>query len=326
MADFSTITAWAVKNTARHEISLTKLSWINDWLPGFFDYRAKVRVGTGVYFGRGIDTHENTACDKALAEALERAAVAEMPSPWAAAAYPELAGASERAYLELVSIDRVLCHHYTKIPFARLDFSILEKPIDINAIKHALGAHGLHLELCELRPVTDAAVAAAFIWSERDHPVKGIVCGYGCKIDLPSAVSHALIECLRTAAAVFCGEVAPEPWETKCTPGNPRYHFWMAQKEAAKDFLNNTLLPLIPRGNPSWQPENISRADVSLEEIYTLNGHITELPVKVVQATSAALIRPQFGKIFMDTQFLQRLEQFAGKKVAPETDIPHFYD
>ncbi|HBB66625.1 MAG: hypothetical protein A2049_01870 [Elusimicrobia bacterium GWA2_62_23] len=326
MADFSAITAWAAANSARHEISLTKLSWINEWLPGFFDYRAKIRVGASVYFGRGIDAEENIACDKALAEALERAAVAEMASPWAAAAYPEFDGAAERAYRELLSIDRVLCHHYSKTPFKTLALDVLEKPVSRTAVAKALGARGLHLQLCELRPATDATIAAAFIWSERAHPVKGIVCGYGCEKTLPAAAAHALIECLRTAAAVFCGEITPEPWETRCTPGNPRYHFWMAQKEAAKIFLTATLLPSGARGNSPWQPENISRTAASYKEIPGPMSLIPELPVKIVQAASAKLLKPQFGEIFMDAQFLQRLERFSGKKVIPETDPPHFYD
>lgn len=325
MADLSAITAWAVNNSARHNITLTKLAWIDEWLPGFFDYRVKLRVGTEVYAGRGIDTNENTACDKALAEALERAAVADMPSPWAAAAYPGYTGAAERAYRELVSIDRVLCHHYCKEPFRLLDLSILKKPFPPDLIKRMLVQHGLHLVLCELRPVSDATVAAAFIWSEREHRVKGIVCGYGCEIELPDAAAHALIECLRTAVAVFGGDVTPEPWETKCVPGNPQWHFWMAQKEEAKNFLARHLLPASTT-QTLWKPEQLSQDDVELKEISSMGNQIKDLPVRIVQATSPKLLRPQFGNISMDAEFLGRLDIFHGARVTPEETVPHFYD
>lgn len=325
MADFSSITDWAVKNSARYGIALTKLAWVDEWLPGFFDYRVKLRVGTEVYAGRGIDSDENTACDKALAEALERAAVADLPSPWAAAAYPGFEGAAERAYRELVGIDRVLCHHYCKMPFRPLDIDSLKKPISPENVTRALARHGLHLELCELRPVEDAAVAAAFVWSERAHRVKGIVCGYGCEKELSDAAGHALIECLRTAAAVFGGDLVPEPWETRCVPGNPRWHFWMAQKEEAKDFLIKHLLP--SRGRPlTWQPERISRNDADVKEIPGLANQIPDLPVRIVQAASERLLRPQFGSIVMDKPFLARLESFSGARVTPDAVVPHFYD
>lgn len=326
MADFSQVTAWALKNTAGFDISITKLSWINEWLPGFFDYRAKLRIGTAVYTGRGIDAKEDIACDKALAEALERAAVADLPVPWATAAYPDYTGAAERAYRELVSIDRVLCHHFCKRRFRPVDINRLDGGILPDSLKRVLAKHGLKLALCELQPVLDASVSAAFIWSERNHPVKGIVSGFGCETKLADAASHALIECLRTAVAVFCGNLIPEPWELRCVPGNPRWHFWMAQKEEAKNFLVNSLLPAGANQKIPWNTEKISFKDVSLSEVSSLAPLIPVPPVRIVQASSAIMLKPQFGVISMDERFMQRLERFAGSRITPETLIPHFYD
>ena len=326
MADFSKVTAWALKNTAGFDISITKLSWINEWLPGFFDYRAKLKIGNDVYTGRGIDAKEDIACDKALAEALERAAVANVLAPWATAAYPDYPGASERAYRELVCIDRVLCHHFCKKRFKLVDIKILNGGVSPTSLKSVLSKHGLHLELCELQPVLDASVVAAFIWSERSHRVKGIVSGFGCEKKLADAAEHALIECLRTAVAVFCGNLVPEPWELRCVPGNPRWHFWMAQKEEAKDFLINSLLPACANQDILWNTEKISFKDVSLSEVSSLASLIPDLPVRIVQASSAIMLKPQFGVISMDEQFLQRLERSAASRITPETRIPHFYD
>lgn len=326
MADFSKVTAWALKNTAGYNISITKLSWINEWLPGYFDYRAKIKIGNEVYAGRGIDVKEDIACDKALVEALERAAVSNMPAPWATAAYPNYPGAAERAYRELVCIDRVLCHHFCKKRFKPVDLAILNDGISPNSLKSVLSKHRLNMKLCELQPVLDASVVAAFIWSERSHQVKGIVSGFGCEKTLAAAASHALIECLRTAVAVFCGNLVPEPWELRCVPGNPRWHFWMAQKEEAKYFLINSLLPASADHNIPWNTEKISFKDVSLAEVSSLAPLISDLPVRIVQASSEIMLKPQFGVISMDEQFLQRLESFAGARITPEKLVPHFYD
>ena len=326
MADFSKVTAWAVKNTARFDISIIKLSWIDEWLPGYFDYRAKLKIGKDVYAGRGIDVKEDIACDKALAEMLERAAVSNVPAPWATAAYPGYPGAAERAYRELVCIDRVLCHHFCKKRFKPVDITALNGGISPNRLKSVLSKHGLNLELCELQPVLDASVVAAFIWSERSHQVKGIVSGFGCEKKLADAASHALIECLRTAVVVFCGNLVPAPWELRCVPGNPRWHFWMAQKEEAKDFLINNLLPTSANQNIPWNTEKISFKDVSLTEVSSLATLIPDLPVRIIKASSATMLKPQFAVISMDEQFMQRLERFEGSRITPEKLIPHFYD
>ena len=304
MADFSQLTNWAAGNSAGFNISLTKLSWIDDWLPGFFDYRAKLKIGSRTYAGRGIDAKEDIACDKALAEALERAAVADMASPWATAAYPEEAGAAERAYRELVCIDRVLCHHFCRIPFKSLKMESLAGSVSADVLSRGLRKNGFHLELCELRPVSDAVVVAAFIWSERARKVKGMVSGFGCEKKAEDAAVHAVIECLRTAVPVFCGELIPEPWELRCVRGNPRWHFWMAQKQEAKDFLINNLLTSRCGFLPVGDAEKISLEDAVLNKVRSLESTIPDMPVHIMQASSPKLLRPQFGEILMDERFL----------------------
>lgn len=178
MADISGLTKWALKNSKKFNISAVKLSWINTWLPGFFDYRIKLEIDKNIYTGRGIDLSENTAFDKALAEAFERAAVRSLDSPWATAAYPDYTGATERAYRELVCIDRVLCHHFCKIPFRKIPLKILSNVISIRKLSKILEENSLHLELCELRPVIDCVVVGAFIWSIKKSLIKGIVSGF----------------------------------------------------------------------------------------------------------------------------------------------------
>jgi len=325
MADFSKITNWALKNTAGFDISITKLSWINEWLPGFFDYRAKLRIGKDVYTGRGIDAKEDIACDKALAEALERAAVADLSAPWATAAYPDYPGAAERAYRELVCIDRVLCHHFCKKRFKPVDSKILDGGISPNNLKSVLSKHGLKLELCELQPVLDASVVAAFIWSERKHQVKGIVSGFGCEKKLADAASHALIECLRTAVSVFCGNLVPEPWELRCVPGNPRWHFWMAKTAESLDYVRQTLLASPPGNRGSWEPEDVSISNARFRRIESLDALLPGLPLVVVQAQSEQLMRPQFGSAPLDEPSLRRLERFNGRPLGTLAPVPHFY-
>ncbi|HAH31987.1 MAG TPA: hypothetical protein DCL44_06710 [Elusimicrobia bacterium] len=326
MADFSRITDWAVKNAAALNISVTKQSWINEWLPGLFDYRVKLKIGKTIHIGRGIDAQENTACDKAVAEALERAAASNLSYPWATAAYPDYAGAAERAYRELVCIDRVLCHHFCRVKFSVINIETLDWNISIARLKKVLRKHELHLELCELRPVLDASVSAAFIWSAKEHRVKGIASGFGCEKRLKDAAVQAIIECLRTAIPVFFGDITPEPWEIIRTPGNPRWHFWQAQKQGARNFLVSNLLPGNNENGGLQNLENISMNDAVISEIDSLKPAIPDLPVRIAQASSPKLLRPQFGEILMDEPALRRLEIFAGASMTPEMVVPHFYD
>lgn len=326
MADLSLLTKWALKNAKNFNISAIRFKWVDTWLPGFFDYRVKLTVREKEYIGRGTDLNENIAFDKALAEAVERMAVSDMDFPWATAAHVNYNEACIAAYRELLTIDRVLCHHFCKIPFKNISLKILDGLILSKNLIYQLSKNNLHLELCELRPVKDSVIVAAFIWSEIEDKdrVKGIVSGFGCASKIEEAALHATIECLRTALPVFFGNLTPQEWELKQIKGNPRWHFWMAQKVEAKNFLKNVLLQY--NKSNSLDEENISIKDVSFTQINSLYELIPDIPLKVVKATSEVLIQPQFGKIEVDDKLIKRLKIFAGKLIIPELNVPHFYD
>lgn len=149
---------------------------------------------------------------------------------------------------------------------------------------------------------------------------------FGCESKLKDAALHAVIECLRTAVPVFYGNITPEEWEIKPIKGNPRWHFWMAQKTEAKDFLIKNLLNYDKTADKTWKVEKISIDNAKFREVATLASTVPNLPLKVVQAYSEVMLEPQFGEVVADRRLMRRLEIFAGGHVVPEIKVPHFYD
>ena len=163
------------------------------------------------FAGRGIDSDEKTAFDKACAEAIERAICWTLKAPAAMAAFPDEEGARSRAYYELVGIDRAICHHFCRQRLHPCSFGTLGKSIPAANIQKMAAANRLEINLFELRPVADARVISAIAWSKDPrHPVKGFVAGFGTGPSQENAALSAVLECLRTAAAVFIGGAGPE--------------------------------------------------------------------------------------------------------------------
>ena len=323
MADTS-LADWAVENADKLKLEATKVTWVDDWLPGFFDYQAKITVSGHTYFGRGIASTSVLAFTKAVAEALERAESAQLDEPWATAAHCTLAEAQANAYFELLGIDRAICHHYTGRRLRNLPLEAAGGNFPHNQLSEMLRRNGLELNMAEFRPAADAKIIGVFVNSARKSHVKGFIKGYGVSPDLKTSISNAIVECMRNVTAVFLGDIKPEEDELACTPYNPRWHFWRAQAKESLAYLKQVLLPL-PGAEPDMQPEAISINDARFTEIKGLKSLSPDLPLFFAQARSPKLIRPQFGNFVPDEATIERLITFNGGPIDIKTDIPHFY-
>jgi hypothetical protein len=326
MADISRLIDWALAHASQIDLKVTKLQWIDSWLPGHYDYQVSITHSGVKHKGRGIDLDESVAFGKAVAESFERLAMSDYENPWATAAYLNPEGAARRAYQELLSIDRAICHHYGKVRFKNLDTEILSDVFQLKQLKKMLAKNGLVLHLYELRPTTDAKVCTMLIWhTDSNHPIKGFVNGFGCSNNLEEAAKHAAYECLRTATAIYLGNARPEePLETLNTQGNSWWHFWSSQSKASKNYFMDNLVPLNNETN-AFIPEHISYSDANIVPVETLHVLFPDLPLSIAQASAERLITPQFGPFQGDAATIKRLETFCGHGIDTYTEVPHPY-
>lgn len=320
------LTRWALGNAEKLSVHAEKYSWIGDWLPGFFDYGVIVTFVGRQFSGRGIDKTEETAFEKAVAEALERAAVAAaLPGVYCGtAAYPDKPGAKLRAYRELLGIDRVFCHHYTGAKMRRMAWSESAGYFPDGALLRKIGQTGMEFSLYELRPALDARVVCAIAYGGQ-LKFGGFLSGFGVDADLSSAAAHAVIECLRTVAACLLTDYSPaESLEALKRKGEPRWHFWMAQRPESLDDLRGRLLPATGE-DIRLEPEEISAGDITFSMVESLRPDYPDIPLEIACASSDKLIKPQFGDIVASPALIKRLESFAGKSVEINGIAQHFY-
>ena len=201
---------WALANAEKLSLKVTRLTGINEWLPGHFDYHISMSVAGVEVFGRGTDTEEPRAFLKAVAEAVERAACQDLEYPWATSTHTEQQQAALRAYRELLGMDRALCHHFTGTKVRTLSLAILNDRVLADFLDGAGKKHGVKICLCEMRPSVDSYVAVAYAWMSGSDNPPGVLSGYGCAGTLPDASRQAIVECVRKIGPIFIERNKPK--------------------------------------------------------------------------------------------------------------------
>lgn len=319
---------WALANAGKLFLKVTRLTGINEWLPGHFDYHVSMSVARAEVFGRGTDTEEPRAFLKAVAEAVERAACQGLTYPWATATHTDRQQASLRAYRELLGMDRALCHHFTGSKVRILSLAILNDSVLADFLDGACKKHGVKICLCEMRPSADSCVAVAYAWMPGPGNPPGLLSGYGCAATLPEAGRQAIVECVRKIGPIFIERNKPKEEMAELEIlRSPWWHVWkMSQERAGLDYLKNTLIPAAGE-SVLLAREELSLKDVGLREISGFKNLFPDVPCVVMQAYSDKLILPQFGKAVIDDKTLTRLKAFCGNSGSwkTETAIPHLY-
>lgn len=318
---------WALANADRLQLKVTRLTGIDEWLRGYFDYHVSMTVRDNGVFGRGTDTEEPRAFLKAVSEAVERAACDGLDYPWATATHTDKKQASIRAYRELLGMDRALCHHFTGTRLKTLELSTLNDAGLAHSLEKACKKHGITLRLCEMRPAADACVAVAYAWRAESSDPPGVLSGYGCAEALPEAGRQAIIECVRKIGPIFIEENKPKEKMSELESAHsPWWHVWkMSQETAGIDYLRSVLLPASGE-TISYASEALSIDDVNFREVQGFKTLFPDVPCTVMQAYSSKLIYPQFGRTVIAPVTQARLTAFCGgncRKI--ETGVPHLY-
>jgi len=319
---------WALANAEKLFLKVTRLTGINEWLPGHFDYHVSMSVAGAEVFGRGTDTEESRAFLKAVAEAVERAACQGLEYPWATSTHTDRQEASLRAYRELLGMDRALCHHFTGTKVRTLGLAVLNDKALVNFLDAACKKHAVTICLCEMRPSVDSYVAVAYAWMSGSNNPPGVLSGYGCAGTLPEAGRQAIVECVRKIGPIFIERNKPREEMAELEKlRSPWWHVWkMSQEPAGRAYLKNVLIPAAGE-NVLFTREELLMKDVRFREISGFKELFPDVPCVVMQAYSDKLILPQFGKTIIDDITLTRLRLFCGKNgcLKTETVIPHLY-
>ena len=321
------LTDWMLQNSEKIQLKADKYIWVNEWIPGYFDYGVIIKILGEEYSGRGIDKSEEIAFEKASAEALERAVVgmAHLNMPWGTAAYPTRKGAQKKAYYELLAIDRVFCHHFCREKLKETLFTDLNSLFPIESTKNTLLKNNIDLHLYELRATKDAKIVCAIAWGNKYLNFNGLIAGFGADESLEHAKLHAVVECLRTAVVALCTHYLPEkPIEELKKRGEPLWHFWMAQTPQVSDYVKKELIPNRDQ-NTLLQSEPVTFEDVHFDELKFPLDMFPDLPLYFFQAASEKLIVPQFGPFVPDDRTIKRLKEFSNFNIDNVPQAPHFY-
>ena len=201
MENSSPIITWAKANQRFLEVKIRRLTWIDDWLPGAWDFECSIRVGAHRFVGRGTAFDRTVSLEKALSEAVERAVVfdSQIESSNGVAAYPTRQGAEHRALQELVERHLYMNHHYRCLSMDKIESNsvILShvKPLLDSLVNCDVG-----LEVYEMTKLGSFRTTMVRLNGHRLIPKFGSVIGLGSRKNLSDSVAQSLFEAARKLA------------------------------------------------------------------------------------------------------------------------------
>lgn len=314
---------WVAKNSRIFDIRLTQQTWIQEWIPGHFSYKASIVFDSKKFTGMGSDPNADLAGTKAIVEAIERVFkhVRGLYSTSGLSAHVDLSSAEDHARLELHERDAFFCHFLSKSPFEKIfkegDFEQVDSLI--SRLSEKSRSCGVRLEYRKLKvPHGLYGVICAAFGSECHNPF-GTILGLSCTGNLYTSILKASIECLTNVTAQFENKLDKEislsefskidlPWVND----HFRLGLWSGSAESLSELFKNPPTG----GNPiKGSPETETLADRFQE--------MNDCPLYFVQAHSRDAQRAYFGHLSIERVNLSRLSQFAGREIKWE-DLPSF--
>jgi hypothetical protein len=308
---------WVLENKDLLKFSCTRYSWIDQILPGYFDFSVSMRVDGVDVLGRGVAKEETAAFGKAVCEAIERWAVkvsgAKNSNGFAAHVIPEEAKAN--AVSELIERDALLCHFYSGVPFESMGSAEFTNALNETELLPYLGmlqSQGIDLKSGLMATADGSIGVVAAAKGLSASPSFGLIVGCATGQNLSAALKRALISVLTNVSNVL-SQVTPEALTLEAFLAQkhcgPREHFRFALHPDQGSLLDNF-----------WQaevlkPSNVlKQLDVKLE-LFELGGMLKNAPVFVCRAASSDLQDLYFGTLSAEKVNLTRLQNFACKKI-----------
>ena len=285
MENTKKLTKWLLNNDKALKLKVTKVRWVDEWLPGFFDFSIKIELNGIKFIGRGVDENQGVAFVKAGSEAIERAVCNSNSIPtFGVAAHTELHKAKENAKLEVIERDRFFCHFLTKTPFRNITGLKLEG-IDLERIENKLLERDIRLRFLEMNSI--CGVSSTMCLASSDNKSFGII-GLGASSDIYKALEHALIECLTNTA-------------------NQVY-----QTQDGNNFLKEN--PWALDKNGFYKEE--SNPQFSFKELSLGYSELKDCPIHLYKCESEDVQHAFFGEVKKEKVNLERLNVFKGYKIS----------
>ncbi len=210
MENFHKIAFWAAHNKLTLNTRFERLTYVNEWLPGYFDFSAKIESNNRKYVGRSISQNSNESIGIALVEAIERMHFDQKIQLGinGTAAHFDPILAQEAAKMELIERDFFLCHHLLKIPFQRgqLDLSFLPE-ITLLSLQTKMKEHSIDLSVLYSKsgPYCLSVSLARF----HNHANKPFVRGFGLSQDAATAAKKSFFEIIRNISFISSSLTLP---------------------------------------------------------------------------------------------------------------------
>lgn len=315
---------WLERAVDKLDLRVTNYSWPQKYLLDYHDIALTLKIENKEFLGRGGGSTSNEAIVKAMAEAIERAAIGynDLSTSNGLAAHFNSEEAKKNAKAELIERDQFFCHFLTKANAAPLDSSDFLSAQQGKLMK-LLEEKKIETKFYKFQTSQEHFSVSCVVNGKNFNRPFGLIVGLGCCEKLSVAAERAFLEALRSiVAASELGErVAISLKEFSALKVySPKEHRMLASDlQYASQFSS--------RGLVSHREEALRQEYEAFWFYKKLNlpPLLVESPFVVYQAINPRLQGLYFGPTTKKALNWQRLEEFAGRPLKDEDIewLPH---
>ena len=305
------LNSWLLSHYKSLALKVTQLDWIQNWMPGHYDFQVSITLEGRQHIGRGVDNNSDLAFTKAAAEALERGFCFENHiSTSGVAVHTEESAARENAKNELIERDRFFCHYFTATPFEEIGDD------SYHGIREKLKKHNITMKIFEMNPLNQTRSFVCLSTGER----VGLVVGLGTCRDKSVAIKKSVIECLINTVASLHGKVTPIKFRqfealASCQPEDHR-RLYLGESVLIKK--NSWMLD---GGGRVGKPEFVDEDRFRYSRLIGKNYLLRESPLVAVKCENELLQKSIYGRFNLEHVNSERIKNFA--KVPEINNLPH---
>jgi hypothetical protein len=312
VASQTAVTDWAIEHSSELNLRVDVFEWTSRWIPGYFDCSVSIEVDGSNFVGRSTSKDSELSLTKAIAEAVERAAVAfhRLPSSNGVAAHTQPNIAIRNGFWELFERDSFLCHYLTQTPFFSLPASdSLEL---VRGAKEAAAKLGVSLDVYGMSVPNGLAGAVCIARGAKCRRRFGILVSSGCNSELHMAVESAVLSCLRNVSAWLDGQnikVLSRDEFLELGEWGPEEHRAVGlHLDSGKSILESSSANVCSREGSSYLDHSFSAEKLELGNSEVFRS----CPIVVYRALSSSLLPLFFGPTKISAIDHDRLSEFSG--------------